>query len=101
MGVNTRDANMQTNNVAAVMVSANLPPFATQGTRIDVSVSALGDAKSLITHPPTTTHRSVPEEERLALGLTEGWLRLSVGLEAAEDLERDLSRALDKAPSNR
>lgn len=47
MGVNTRDANMQTNNVAAVMVSANLPPFATQGTRIDVSVSALGDAKSL------------------------------------------------------
>jgi O-succinylhomoserine sulfhydrylase len=67
---------------------------------VDIS-NNLADAKSLITHPPTTTHRSVPEEERLALGLTDGWLRLSVGLEAAEDLERDLSRALDKAPSNR
>ena len=67
---------------------------------VDIS-NNLADAKSLITHPPTTTHRSVPEEERLALGLTDGWLRLSVGLEAAEDLERDISRALDKAPSNR
>ena len=63
---------------------------------IDLS-NNLADAKSLITHPSTTTHRSVPEDERLSLGLTEGWVRLSVGLEAAEDLERDLSRALDKA----
>jgi flagellar P-ring protein precursor FlgI len=47
MGVNTRGANMRTANVAAVMVTANLPPFATQGTRVDVNVSALGDAKSL------------------------------------------------------
>lgn len=47
MGVNTRGTNMQTKNVAAVMVTASLPPFAAQGTRIDVSVSALGDAKSL------------------------------------------------------
>jgi flagellar P-ring protein precursor FlgI len=49
LGVNTREANnMQTDNVAAVMVSANLPAFSTQGTRIDVNVSALGDAKSLL-----------------------------------------------------
>ncbi len=47
LGVNTRNANLRTANVAAVMVTANLPPFATQGTRIDVTVSALGDAKSL------------------------------------------------------
>ncbi|MEN5081042.1 flagellar basal body P-ring protein FlgI [Bosea sp. TWI1241] len=47
LGVNTRGANMRTANVAAVMVTANLPPFATQGTRLDVTVSALGDAKSL------------------------------------------------------
>lgn len=47
MGVNTRGATMRTANVAAVMVTANLPPFATQGTRIDVSISALGDSKSL------------------------------------------------------
>jgi flagellar P-ring protein precursor FlgI len=47
LGVNTRGENMQTKNVAAVMVTANLPAFAAQGTRIDVSVSAMGDAKSL------------------------------------------------------
>jgi flagellar P-ring protein precursor FlgI len=47
LGVNVRDVNMRTANAAAVMVTAHLPPFATQGTRIDVSVSALGDAKSL------------------------------------------------------
>ena len=47
MGVNTRGENMRTANVAAVMVTANLPAFATQGSRIDVSVSALGDSTSL------------------------------------------------------
>ena len=47
LGVNTRGANLKTANVAAVMVTANLPPFGTQGTRMDVSVSALGDASSL------------------------------------------------------
>lgn len=47
MGVNTRGATMRTANVAAVMVTANLPPFAAQGSRIDVQISALGDAKSL------------------------------------------------------
>src|SRR5882724_4522823 len=48
MGVNIRGAQIRTGNVAAVMVTANLPPFATQGTRIDVTVSSLGDAKSLM-----------------------------------------------------
>jgi len=47
LGVNTRGTELKTENVAAVMVTANLPPFATQGTRIDISVSALGDAESL------------------------------------------------------
>jgi Flagellar basal-body P-ring protein len=47
LGVNVRDASMRTANTAAVMVTAKLPPFATQGSQIDVSVSALGDAKSL------------------------------------------------------
>lgn len=47
LGVNTPSAELRTANVAAVMVTANLPPFATQGTRIDVTVSALGDADSL------------------------------------------------------
>jgi len=47
MGVNIRGATIRTGNVAAVMVTGNLPAFATQGTRMDVTVSALGDAKSL------------------------------------------------------
>ena len=53
----------------------------------------LGDAKSLITHPPTTTHQRLPLEARLAMGITEGMLRLSVGLEDVEDLIDDVSRA--------
>lgn len=47
LGVNTRGATLRTANVAAVMVTANLPAFSTQGTRLDVTVSALGDSKSL------------------------------------------------------
>lgn len=48
LGVNIRDQNMRTRNVAAVMVTASLPPFSRQGSRIDVNVSAMGDAKSLM-----------------------------------------------------
>lgn len=47
LGVNTAGENVRTANVAAVMVTANLPPFATQGSRMDVSVAALGDSDSL------------------------------------------------------
>lgn len=47
LGVNTRDQQLQSKNVAAVIVTANLPPFATQGSRIDITVSALGDSTSL------------------------------------------------------
>src|SRR5205085_5182440 len=47
LGVNIRGQTMRTGNVAAVMVTANLPAFGTQGTRIDITVSALGDSKSL------------------------------------------------------
>jgi flagellar P-ring protein precursor FlgI len=47
LGVNTLGQNMRTGNVAAVMVTANLPAFSTQGSRIDVSVASMGDAKSL------------------------------------------------------
>jgi len=47
LGVNTRNSNLNTKNAAAVMVTANLPPFAANGTRIDVTVSAVCDAKSL------------------------------------------------------
>lgn len=55
----------------------------------------LGDVKSIITHPATTTHARVPESERLAAGVTENLIRLSIGLEALEDLRVDLARGLD------
>jgi len=63
---------------------------------VDIS-NNLGDARSMATHPSSTTHRSMPEEQRLEIGLTEGWVRLSVGLEGADDLARDIERALDAA----
>src|SRR5690606_8341264 len=47
LGVNTQGENVRSTNVAAVMVTANLPPFATQGSRMDVSVAALSDSDSL------------------------------------------------------
>jgi O-succinylhomoserine sulfhydrylase len=61
---------------------------------IDIS-NNLGDAKSMATHPTTTTHRSMSEEQRAEIGLTPGWVRLSVGLEGERDLARDLDRALE------
>jgi len=63
---------------------------------VDIS-NNLGDAKSMATHPSTTTHRSMTEEERESIGLTQGWVRMSVGLEGPRDLARDVNRALDAA----
>ena len=63
---------------------------------IDIS-NNLGDTKSLAVHPATTTHRSMTDEQRGEVGVTEGCIRLSVGLEGLGDLTRDLNRALDKA----
>jgi O-succinylhomoserine sulfhydrylase len=60
---------------------------------IDIS-NNLGDAKSLITHPASTTHRNIGAEARAAMGIGEGMLRLSVGLEDVEDLLADLSQGL-------
>jgi len=56
----------------------------------------LGDAKSLVTHPATTTHQRLKPEQRAALGISPALLRLSVGLEDPEDLIEDLAQALDK-----
>ena len=55
----------------------------------------LGDAKSLITHPATTTHQRIPAPDRAELGITEGLLRISVGLEDVEDVKEDLAQALE------
>ena len=63
---------------------------------VDIS-NNFGDAKSLLTHPETTTHQRVDPQARLALGITPGLLRLSVGLEDAEDICDDLAQALKVA----
>ena len=55
----------------------------------------LGDAKSIITHPTTTTHQRLSEDQRMDLGITPGLVRLSVGIEDADDLVGDLMQALD------
>jgi O-succinylhomoserine sulfhydrylase len=60
---------------------------------VDIS-NNLGDSKSLITHPATTTHRAMGPEGRAAIGLGDGVVRISVGLEGTEDLIGDLDQAL-------
>ena len=67
--------------------------FANKLSIIGIS-NNLGDAKSLITHPETTTHQRLKPEQRAALGIGPGLLRLSVGLEDVEDLVEDLGRAM-------
>ncbi len=62
---------------------------------IPVISNNLGDAKSIATHPATTTHQRLSDEQRDELGITPGLIRLSVGLEDAADLLADIQRALD------
>ncbi len=56
----------------------------------------LGDAKTIATHPATTTHQRLPQDQKDALGITPGLIRLSVGLEDADDLIADLAQALER-----
>ncbi len=62
--------------------------------KIFARAASLGDTRSLIVHSASTSHRAVPRAQRLAVGITDGLVRLSVGVEAAEDLSRDLEQAL-------
>jgi O-succinylhomoserine sulfhydrylase len=63
-------------------------------TQVCSITANLGDTKTTITHPATTTHGRISAEERAAAGITEGLIRLAVGLEAPEDLQDDLVRGL-------
>jgi O-acetylhomoserine (thiol)-lyase len=65
--------------------------------RIFSHLANVGDAKSLVIHPASTTHFRISAEDLRAAGITEGTIRLSVGLEDPEDLIEDLSRALHAA----
>jgi methionine-gamma-lyase len=66
--------------------------------RVITHAVSLGDARSLMTHPATTTHASMPADARARAGIGDGLLRLSVGLESPGDLERDLVNALAQGP---
>jgi O-succinylhomoserine sulfhydrylase len=63
-------------------------------TRLISITANLGDAKSTITHPATTTHGRLTPEQRAEAGIGDGLIRISVGLEDVEDLKRDLARGL-------
>ena len=63
--------------------------------KIFARAASLGDTRSLIVHSASTSHRAVPREQRIAIGITDGLVRLSVGIEAAEDLVADLDQALE------
>ena len=63
---------------------------------IDIS-NNLGDTKSLMTHPATTTHQQLSPEEQLSTGVTPDFIRLSVGIENIEDIIADIEQALGKA----
>jgi cystathionine gamma-lyase len=63
-------------------------------TNLFALAESLGGVESLINHPATMTHASIPREERLKNGLTDSLIRLSVGIEDAEDLIADLNQAI-------
>jgi methionine-gamma-lyase len=62
--------------------------------KIFARAASLGDTRSLIVHSASTSHRAVPREQRVALGITDGLVRLSVGIESVNDLIKDLDEAL-------
>ena len=66
------------------------------GLKLCSLAESLGAVETMITHPATMTHADVPKDERLARGLTDGLVRLSVGIEDSEDIIADLNQALDK-----
>lgn len=71
-----------------------------QRTRLFTLAESLGGVESLIGHPASMTHASIPEKERLATGITDTLIRLSVGVEDAQDLIHDLDQALASLPEN-
>jgi len=64
--------------------------------RLHALAESLGGVETLISHPATMTHASVPPERRAAIGITDGMVRISAGLEDLDDLKEDLSQALDR-----
>ena len=66
------------------------------GVKLHSLAESLGGVESLISHPATMTHASVPPDRRAAIGITDGLVRISAGIEDIDDLKEDLSQALDQ-----
>jgi cystathionine gamma-lyase/cystathionine beta-lyase/cystathionine gamma-lyase/homocysteine desulfhydrase len=66
------------------------------GVSLMALAESLGGVETLISHPATMTHASIPAERRLAIGITDGLVRISVGIEDIDDLLDDLEQALDR-----
>ena len=64
--------------------------------RLHALAESLGGVETLISHPATMTHASVPADRRAALGITDGMVRISAGIEDIDDLKADLAQALDR-----
>ncbi len=87
------------------MVSAEFVDFDSakkflKNTQIFTLAESLGGVESLLSHPATMTHGSIPESERLEMGITDSLVRLSVGIEDVEDLIEDIGKAIKKAIKN-
>ena len=65
-----------------------------EGVRLMSLAESLGGVETLVSHPATMTHASVPPERRQAIGVTDDLVRISVGIEDVEDLREDLAQAL-------
>ena len=70
-------------------------PYKMNALQLIVISNNLGDSRSMVTHPATTTHMRIGADERAKLGIGDGVVRLSVGLEHAQDLINDLKQALE------
>ncbi len=66
------------------------------GVKLHALAESLGGVETLISHPATMTHASVPADRRAALGITDGMVRISAGIEDVDDLRDDLAQALDR-----
>jgi O-succinylhomoserine sulfhydrylase len=102
---NQQDLALSQMDRGGTMVVCELPGGREQAFRflnaleiVDIS-NNLGDSRSIATHPWSTTHKALSEDQRLELGITPGLLRLSIGLEDPSDLVTDILSALEKAGS--
>ena len=76
-----------------------MPGFFLDSLKMILITSNLGDTRSIATHPTSTTHSKLTEEERNQIGIYPGTIRISVGLEDLDDIVEDIEQALDKVKS--